>query len=164
LRRYTQRSLLPLPLFSSLGGKTSDRKGPVIRGITFTQYAYRALEVEGKKHFTIAGEPTDEPVGPSDPATFGKEVVGTMLENVTITQGGCAVAGGVPVAALTATARRWVRGAGAGGPGRGPRETARSRVFRGANPGTDSQFPANCAGNSVSVPGLRRIAAHRKNG
>ena len=29
--------------------RTSDRKGPVIRGITFTQYAYRALEVEGKK-------------------------------------------------------------------------------------------------------------------
>jgi hypothetical protein len=27
----------------------------------------------------------------------------------------------------------------------------------GANPGTDSQFPANCAGNSVSVPGLRRL-------
>jgi parallel beta-helix repeat protein len=54
-------------------GKASDRKGPVIRGITFTQYAYRALEVEGK-----------EPQGPSDPATFGKEVVGTTLENVTI--------------------------------------------------------------------------------
>jgi hypothetical protein len=66
-------------------GKTSDRKGPIIRGITFTQYAYRALEVEGKKHFTAADEPTDEPVGPSDPATFGKEVVGTVLENVTIT-------------------------------------------------------------------------------
>jgi Right handed beta helix region len=66
-------------------GSTSDRKGPVIRGITFTQYAYRALEVEGKKHFTVADEPTDEPVGPSDPATFGKEVVGTVLENVTIT-------------------------------------------------------------------------------
>jgi hypothetical protein len=66
-------------------GKTSDRKGPVIRGITFTQYAYRALEVEGKKHFTAADEPTDEPVGPSDPATFGKEVVGTVLENATIT-------------------------------------------------------------------------------
>jgi hypothetical protein len=65
-------------------GKTSDRKGPVIRGITFTQYAYRALEVEGKKQFTAADEPTDEPVGLSDPATFGKEVVGTMLENVTI--------------------------------------------------------------------------------
>jgi hypothetical protein len=65
-------------------GKTSDRKGPVIRGITFTQYAYRALEVEGKKHFTAADEPTDEPVGPADPSTFGKEVVGTTLENVTI--------------------------------------------------------------------------------
>ncbi len=69
---------------SPVHGKTSDRKGPVIRGITFTQYAYRALEVEGKKHFTAADEPTDEPVGPSDPATFGKEVVGTILENVTI--------------------------------------------------------------------------------
>jgi hypothetical protein len=54
-------------------GKTSDRKGPVIRGITFTQYAYRAIEIEGK-----------EPEGPADPATFGKEVVGTTLENVTI--------------------------------------------------------------------------------
>jgi hypothetical protein len=65
-------------------GKTNDHKGPVIRGITFTQYAYRALEVEGKKHFTVADEPTDEPVGLSDPATFGKEVMGTVLENVTI--------------------------------------------------------------------------------
>jgi parallel beta-helix repeat protein len=66
-------------------GKISDRKGPVIRGITFTQYAYRALEVEGKKHFTSADEPTDEPVGLSDPSTYGKEVTGTVLENVTIT-------------------------------------------------------------------------------
>ncbi len=65
-------------------GKINDHKGPVIRGITFTQYAYRALEVEGKKHFTINDEPTDEPVGPSDPSTFGKEVVGTVLEDVTI--------------------------------------------------------------------------------
>src|SRR5271157_1712203 len=62
-------------------GKTSDRKGPVIRGIAFTQSAYRALEVEGKKHFTIADEPTDEPVGPADPATFGKEVVGRSEEH-----------------------------------------------------------------------------------
>lgn len=66
-------------------GKTNDHKGPVIRGITFTQYAYRALEVEGKKHFTINEETTDEPFGLSDPATFGKEVIGTVLENVTIT-------------------------------------------------------------------------------
>ena len=65
-------------------GKTNDHKGPVIRGITFTQYAYRALEVEGKKHFTVNDEPTDEPVGLSDPSTFGKEVTGTILENVTI--------------------------------------------------------------------------------
>ena len=66
-------------------GKVSDRKGPVIRGITFTQYAYRALEVEGKRHFTSADEPTDEPIGLSDPSTYGKEVTGTVLENVTIT-------------------------------------------------------------------------------
>jgi hypothetical protein len=54
-------------------GKTSDGQGPVIRGLTFTQYAYRAIEIEGK-----------EPEGPADPATFGKDVVGTTLENVTI--------------------------------------------------------------------------------
>jgi parallel beta-helix repeat protein len=55
-------------------GKTSDGKGPVIRGLTFTQYAYRAMEIEGK-----------EPVGLSDPATYGKDVTGTTLENDTIT-------------------------------------------------------------------------------
>jgi hypothetical protein len=66
-------------------GKPSDHKGPVIRGITFTQYAFRALEIEGKKRFTAANEPTDEPVGPANPATYGKEVTGTVLENVTIT-------------------------------------------------------------------------------
>ena len=65
-------------------GKLSDGKGPVIRGITFTQYAYRALEIEGKKHFTSAEEPTNEPVGISDPATYGKEVTHTLIENVTI--------------------------------------------------------------------------------
>jgi Right handed beta helix region len=66
-------------------GKPSDRKGPVIRGITFTQYAYRAIDVEGKKPATlVTEEPTDDPVGPQEPGTFGKEVVGTTLENVTI--------------------------------------------------------------------------------
>jgi len=54
-------------------GKKSGHKGPVIRGITFTQYAYRALEIEGK-----------EPVGPSDPAAYGKDVTNTVLENDTI--------------------------------------------------------------------------------
>ncbi|MGA2569891.1 MAG: right-handed parallel beta-helix repeat-containing protein [Terracidiphilus sp.] len=66
-------------------GKVSDGKGPVIRGLTFTQYAYRALEIEGKKHFTSADEPTNEPVGLSDPSTYGKEVTDTVIENVTIT-------------------------------------------------------------------------------
>ncbi len=55
-------------------GKEPDRLGPKIRGITFTQYAYRALEIEA-----------NEPVGPADPSTYGKEVVGTLLENVSIT-------------------------------------------------------------------------------
>jgi hypothetical protein len=65
-------------------GKSNDRKGPVIRGITFTQYAWRALEVEGKRSFGPTEEPTDEPLGPADPTTYGKEVTGTTLENVTI--------------------------------------------------------------------------------
>jgi hypothetical protein len=65
-------------------GKANDHKGPAIRGLTITQYAYRCLEVEGKKQFTSADEPTDEPVGLSDPATFGKEVTGTVLEDLTI--------------------------------------------------------------------------------
>lgn len=55
-------------------GRKSDRKGYTIRGLTFTQYAYRALEIEGT-----------EPEGPADPATYGKEVVGSTLEHVTIT-------------------------------------------------------------------------------
>ncbi|MGA9121120.1 MAG: right-handed parallel beta-helix repeat-containing protein [Bacteroidota bacterium] len=54
-------------------GKRSDHKGYTIRGITFTQYAYRALEIEGK-----------EPVGLSDESTYGKDVVGSTLENCTI--------------------------------------------------------------------------------
>jgi parallel beta-helix repeat protein len=55
-------------------GKKSDRKGYTLRGVTLTQYAYRALEVEGT-----------EPEKLADPATFGKEVVGTTIEHVTIT-------------------------------------------------------------------------------
>jgi hypothetical protein len=66
-------------------GKTNDHKGPIIRGITFTQYAWRAIEIEGKRSFGPTDEPTDEPIGPADPATYGKEVTGTTLKNVTIT-------------------------------------------------------------------------------
>jgi parallel beta-helix repeat protein len=54
-------------------GKNSDGKGPIIRGITLTQYSFRALEVEGK-----------EPERLADPATFGKDVTGTVLEDLTI--------------------------------------------------------------------------------
>jgi hypothetical protein len=54
-------------------GKKSDKKGYTIKGITFTQYAYRALEVEGT-----------EPDGISEESKHGKEVVGTTLENCMI--------------------------------------------------------------------------------
>jgi hypothetical protein len=66
-------------------GKPSDRKGFTMRGITLTQYAYRAIDIEGKKPATrVSEEPTDDPVGPSPESEHGKEVVGTVLENVTI--------------------------------------------------------------------------------
>jgi len=65
--------------------KDNDHKGYTLRGLAFTQYAYRALEIEGKRRFTANDEPTDEPVGVADPATFGKEVVGTTIENCSIT-------------------------------------------------------------------------------
>lgn len=54
-------------------GKASDHKGPIVRGITFTQYAYRAIEIEGT-----------EPEGLSPEANHGKDVVGTELDNCTI--------------------------------------------------------------------------------
>jgi hypothetical protein len=66
-------------------GKPSDKKGPIIRGITFTQYAYRAIDIEGKRPAALVSEePTDDPIGPQEPGAYGKEVVGTTLENVTI--------------------------------------------------------------------------------
>ena len=66
-------------------GKPNDRKGPVIRGLTFTQYAYRAVDIEGARPAATAEEePTDDPIGPADPSTYGKEVTGTTLEHVTI--------------------------------------------------------------------------------
>jgi hypothetical protein len=54
-------------------GKQSDRKGPTIRGITFTQYAYRAIEIEG-----------NDPEGVSPESEHGKDVVGSTFENCTI--------------------------------------------------------------------------------
>ncbi len=54
-------------------GKMPDHVGATIRGITFTQYAYRALEIEGK-----------EPEGLSPEADHGKDVIGSTIENCTI--------------------------------------------------------------------------------
>lgn len=66
-------------------GKASDGKGPTIRGITFTQYAFRAIDIEDRKPSTGPNdEPTDDPVGPSPRSEHGKQVVGTTLEHVTI--------------------------------------------------------------------------------
>jgi parallel beta-helix repeat protein len=67
-----------------VNGKVSDKKGPVLRGLTITQYARRCLEVEGKKQFGPNDEPTNEPLGKADPSTYGKDVTGTTLENMTI--------------------------------------------------------------------------------
>jgi hypothetical protein len=58
-------------------GKTSDRKGPIIRGINFTQYAYCAIEIEGT-----------EPEGLDNEANFGKDVIGTTIENCTLSYSG----------------------------------------------------------------------------
>lgn len=55
-------------------GKVNDHKGPVIKGITLTQYAYRALEVDGL-----------DPEGISPETNHGKDVIGTVLENCSIT-------------------------------------------------------------------------------
>jgi hypothetical protein len=54
-------------------GKKSDGIGPKIKGITFTQYAYRAIELEGKEAEKLEGE--DE---------HGKDVIGSLFENCTI--------------------------------------------------------------------------------
>lgn len=54
-------------------GKTNDRVGPTLRGITFTQYARLALEIEGT-----------EPGAYMSPDNFGKEVIGTTFEHLTI--------------------------------------------------------------------------------
>jgi hypothetical protein len=53
--------------------KTSDGRGFTIRGITFTQYAYRAFEIDGK-----------DPEGLSDEADHGKDVIGMTIEHSTI--------------------------------------------------------------------------------
>ena len=63
-----------LRTIADVHGKSNDHIGPVLKGIKLTQYAYRAIEIEGI-----------EPEGPQEPGTFGRDVVGTTLEDVTIT-------------------------------------------------------------------------------
>ncbi|MCF8225794.1 MAG: right-handed parallel beta-helix repeat-containing protein [Bacteroidales bacterium] len=60
-----------------VNGKKADGKGPTIRGITFTQYAFHVIDVEG--YF---------PDGISKESEHGKDVVGTTLENCDISFGG----------------------------------------------------------------------------
>ena len=55
-------------------GLVSDKKGFILKGVTLTQYAYRAIEVDGT-----------EPEGISPEAEHGKQVVGTTIENCSIT-------------------------------------------------------------------------------
>lgn len=58
---------------SPIDGIPSDGKGYTLRGLTLTQYAYRALEIEGT-----------EPEGLSAEADHGKQVTGTTLEDCTL--------------------------------------------------------------------------------
>lgn len=53
-------------------GKSSDGQGLKVRGITFTQYAYRAIEIAGAN-----------PDGPSPESEHGKDVVGSVFEHCT---------------------------------------------------------------------------------
>jgi len=54
-------------------GKKSDHKGFILKGIKLTQYAYRAIEIDGTF-----------PEGLSPESAHGKEVIGTTFENCEI--------------------------------------------------------------------------------
>ena len=73
LIEITARDAAIIRTTKDVNGKSSDHKGYTINGITFTQYAYRALEIEGT-----------EPEGISPESAHGKDVVGSTLENCTI--------------------------------------------------------------------------------
>lgn len=59
-------------LIKELKGVVSDRKGFNLRGIILTQYAFCALEMDARL-----------PEGIADPSTFGKDIVGSTIENCT---------------------------------------------------------------------------------
>ena len=54
-------------------GRPSDKRGPTIKGITFTQYAFRAIEIDGTDPEKISAE-----------WEHGKDVIGTTIENCEI--------------------------------------------------------------------------------
>lgn len=58
-------------------GKINDKKGLILKGITLKQYAFCALDIEGTT-----------PEGPADPSTFGKDVVGSLIEHCTFSHCG----------------------------------------------------------------------------
>jgi parallel beta-helix repeat protein len=64
-------------LTKDVHSKVNDHKGLILKGVTLTQYAYSALEIDGY-----------EPQGPADPSTFGKDVVGSVIENCTFSYSG----------------------------------------------------------------------------
>ena len=77
--RLVEITAFDVALLRTIGdahGKKSDKKGPTIKGITFTQYAYRAIEVEGR-----------EPEGVMPESNYGKDVVGTTIEHCTLSFG-----------------------------------------------------------------------------
>ncbi|MAY75933.1 MAG: hypothetical protein CMJ31_14680 [Phycisphaerae bacterium] len=62
-------------------GRASDGEGLTVRGVTFAQYAYRAIEIEGR-----------DPEGPSPAAAHGVDVVGSTFEDCSFTY--CSRVGG----------------------------------------------------------------------
>lgn len=60
-----------------VNGKEADHKGPTLRGITFTQYAFHVIDVKGYY-----------PEKASEESEHGKDVVGTTIEHCTISYGG----------------------------------------------------------------------------
>lgn len=60
-------------IIEECNGMKPDKKGITLKGITFSQYAYRAIEIDGHN-----------PEGVSPESEHGKDVVGTLIENCEI--------------------------------------------------------------------------------
>ena len=73
LMEITAWDVCLLRTMEPVNGMENDHKGPIIRGITMTQYAYRAVEIEG-----------NEPQSMMEPGTYGNDIVESTFEDVTI--------------------------------------------------------------------------------